>query len=192
MKSWLRSFNIYLLAAGAVLAGGCGSHTLSMKKEYSTLRVYMEGIPGQSQQVLVTRDKIPMCVEGEPFLTEEDVGKAKLVDNPDGTFEIAVTFNDHAALVLDMHTTSNRGKHLIIFSHFPPKGWKGPQGGDSSSVQKPEPGQPRVSAWLCAPVIRRGLSEGQLLFKPDATHDDAERIVRGLNNMVKEFEKVND
>lgn len=188
MKSWLRSFNIYLL--GAVLAGGCDSNHLSMRKEYSTLRVYLEGRAGESSLVQVTRDKIPMYVEAEPFLTEEDLSKARLVDNPDGTYDIQVLFNDHGGVVLDMKTTSNRGRHLIIFSHFPPKGWKEPQGGSASSGANPLPGQPRISGWLSAPLIRNGLSNGSLLFTPDASHEEAERIVRGLNNMVSQLNKM--
>ncbi|MGA2543479.1 MAG: hypothetical protein ABSG78_18165 [Verrucomicrobiota bacterium] len=188
MKSCLRSFNIYLLAAAA-LAGGCSSNHFSMRKEYSTLRVYLEGPPGESSLVYVTRAKTPMYVGAEPFLTEEDVSKARLVDNPDGTFDIQVTFNDHGGLVLDMTTTSNRGRHLVIFSHFPPKGWKQPQESGADSVEKPEPGKPRVAGWLAAPLIRTGLSNGSLKFTPDASHDEAERIVRGLNNMVSDLDK---
>jgi hypothetical protein len=189
MKSCLRSFNIFLLAAGVTLAGGCGLNHLGMKKEHSSLRVYLEGSPAESSLVYVTRAKTPMYVAAEPFLTEEDVSRAKLVDNPDGTFDIQVTFNDHGAIVLDMTTTPNRGKHLIIFSHFPPKGWKQPQDQGGDSVEKPEPGQPRISGWLAAPLIRTGLSNGSLKFTPDATHDEAERIVRGLNNMVSDMDK---
>lgn len=189
MKFWLRSFNIYLLAAAAALASGCGSNFFGMKKEYSTLRVYLEGSPAESSMVYVTRAKTPMYVAAEPFLTEEDVSRAKLVDNPDDTFDIQITFNDHGALVLDMTTTTSRGKHLIIFSHFPPKGWKQPQDTGVDAVAKPEAGQPRVSGWLAAPLIRTGLSNGSLKFTPDATHEEAERIVRGLNNTVADADK---
>jgi len=40
MKTWLRSFNIYLLAAAVVFAGGCSSHSLSPKKDYATLSIF--------------------------------------------------------------------------------------------------------------------------------------------------------
>ena len=190
MKSWLRLFNIYLLAALAALGGGCASSGhLSMKKEYSTLRVYMEGSPRESKTVYVTRARTPMYVKPEPILTEEDVSKATLVDNPDGTFEIQVTFNDHGSIVLDMETTSNRGRHLIIFCHFPPKGWKEPKDKGTDSAEPPAPGQPRVSGWLAAPFIQTGLSNGSLKFTPDASYEEADRIVRGLNNMVSDINK---
>jgi len=190
MKSWLRSFNLYLLAALAALGGGCvSSGHLSMSKEYSTLRVYLEGSPRESPVVYVTRARTPMYISPEPFLTEEEVSHAQLMDNPDGTFEIQVTFNDHGSLLLDMNTTSNRGKHLIIFCHFPPKGWKQPKDTGTDSVEPPKPGQPRISGWLAAPLIRSGLSNGSLKFTPDASHDEADRIVRGLNNMVSDLNK---
>jgi hypothetical protein len=191
MKSWLRSFNIYfyLLAALAVVSGGCSSSGLSMRKEYSTLRVYMEGAPRESPMVYVTRARTLMYIKPEPILTEEDVQKATLADNPDGTFEIQVTFNDHGSLVLDMQTTSNRGKHLIIFSHFPPKGWKEPKDSGTDSAEPPKPGEPRISGWLAAPLIQTGFSNGSLKFTPDASHEEADRIVRGLNNMARDLAK---
>ena len=189
MKSCPRAFNIYLLAALAVLGGGCSSSGLSMRKEYSTLRVYMEGAPRESPMVYVTRARTLMYIKPEPILTEEDVKKATLVDNPDGTFDIQVTFNDEGSIKLDMDTTSNRGKHLIIFCHFPPKGWKEPKNSGTDSSEPPVPGQPRISGWLAAPLIQTGLSNGSLKFTPDASHEEADRIVRGLNNMVSDINK---
>ncbi len=131
----------------------------------------------------------PCTFPPKPFLTEEDISHARLVDNPDGTFEIQVTFNDHGSLLLDMNTSSNRGKHLIIFCHFPPKGWKEPKDTGTDSAEPPKPGQPRISGWLAAPLIQSGLSNGSLKFTPDASHDEADRIVRGLNNMVSDLNK---
>jgi hypothetical protein len=193
MKTWLRSFNIYLLAAGAVLAGGCGSSHLSPRKEYATLSIFLEGRRADSLPVRVGPDQTTMYIAPTAVLTEEDLSKAKLVDNPDGTYDIQLTFDDHGKLVMDMQTTSNQGKHLIIFAKFPPKGWKEPAEGDAPAVEKPLPGQPRMSAWLAAPLIpRNGISSGSLQFAPDASHAEAEQIVRGLNNMVSAMNKMKE
>jgi len=189
MKIWLRSFNIYLLAAGAVLGGGCGSSHLSAKKEYATLSIFMEGRPADSTPVEVGPYQTRMYIVPAAVLTEADLSKAKLVDNPDGTYAIELSFNDHGKLVLDMQTTANPGKHLIIFAKFPPKGWKGPPE-EGAAEGKPPPDQPRLSAWLAAPMIpRNGIANGSLQFAPDATHAEAAQIVRGINNLVAELEK---
>ena len=90
MKFWFRSFNIYLLAAGAVLGSGCGSGHLSANKDYATLSVFLEGRAGNGTLVQVGHDKIPVYVESKPLLTEEDLARAKLVDNPDGTCAVQV------------------------------------------------------------------------------------------------------
>ena len=191
MKSWLRSFNIYLLAAGAVFAGGCSSmHRLNPNKDYATLSVFPEGRPADSLPVQVGWNKTPMYIEAAPILTEDDVSKATLVDHPDGTYEIQLTFTDEAKMLLEMHTIGKQGKHLVIFAKFPPKGWKEPEGGAPATGENAQPGQPRISAWLAAPLIpQNGIANGSLRFAPEASHEEAERIVLGWNNMAKALHK---
>jgi hypothetical protein len=198
MKSRLHSFNIFLLTLLAVVTGGCQAmHMggLDMSQEYSTLRIYLESAKGGSSggnMVLVTRAKIPMYVNPEPFLTEDDLAKATLVDNADGTYDIRVQFNDHGALVLDMNTSSSPGRSLIIFSQWPPRGWSEPKNQKEADAQKTaeaDPAKPRAKGWLSAVLIRKGMTEGSFQFTPDASRQEAERIVRGLNNMVKTINK---
>ena len=38
--------------------------------------------------------------------------------------------------------------------------------------------------WLAAPRISQRIKDGVLVFTPDATREEAERIVRGLNNVA--------
>ena len=189
MTFWFGSFNIYLLAAAAVLGSGCSSGHLSAKKDYATLSVFMEGRAADGTPVEIGPDKTTMYIVPQAVLTEADLSQAKLVDNPNGTYAIELSFDDHGKLVLDMQTTSNPGKHLIVFAKFPPKGWKEPKE-EGAAGGKPPPEQRRISAWLAAPVIpRSGISNGSLQFAPDATHAEAAQIVRGLNNMVAELNK---
>jgi hypothetical protein len=193
MKTWRRSFNIFLLAAGVVLGGGCHSSGLNPNKQYATVSIFMEGRRGESLPVHIGQDPTPIYVAPEALLTEEDLQKATLLDNPDGTYGIQLTFNDHGKLVLDMQTTSNKGKHLVIFAKFPPKGWKEPKEDAAPAVEKPGAGKPRSSAWLAAPLIPgNGLSSGSLLFAPDVSHEEADQIVRGLNNMVAAMNKMDN
>jgi hypothetical protein len=195
MKSWLRSFNIYLLAAGTVIAGGCSSvPRLSANKDYATLSIFMEGRPADSLPVQIGWNKTTIYIEGAvPVLTEEDLGMARLVDNADGSYEVQLTFTDHGEKLLEMNTIGKQGKHLVIFAKYRPKGWKEPEGGAPAAEEKPQPGQPRMIFWLAAPLIpQNGITNGSLRFTPEASHEEAERIVLGLNNMAKARHKVEE
>ncbi|HEY3915627.1 MAG TPA: hypothetical protein VGN61_14160 [Verrucomicrobiae bacterium] len=211
MKSPFRSFNIYLALAAAVIVAGCASSDPSKsKKEQTTFRLYMEGSRhdySSTGVVLVTREKIPFVVEREPFLTEADIKKATLVEDPsgDGSYTIQVTFDDHGVLMLDMMTTANKGKHLIVFSQFPPPGEKQPKvkkknrdSDDDSDDQPPpeaappptDPDKPRESAWLTAVLIRDRNPSGVFRFTPDASHAEGVRIVHGLKNVIAEGRRM--
>jgi hypothetical protein len=208
MKTWFDRFNIYLSIAAVFAANGCASvrHEVThSKKEQTTLRLYLEGSRpdvGNLGKVQVTRQKDIFMVDREPFLTEADVTKAVLVDDPsgDGTFSIQVAFNDHGTLLLDMITTGNKGKHIIVFSQFPIPGQKQPkvqkhkhnENDDDDSPEPPpapppeKPGQPRQSGWLTATLIRNRNSSGIFQFTPDASRDEGARIVRGLKTVIAE------
>jgi hypothetical protein len=195
MKSWLLSFNTYLLAA-ALLGGGCGSNRLSADKQYATVSVFLEGRLTQSVPVRIGPEKATVYIVPDPVVTEADLARASLVDNPDGTYAIQLNFDEHGKLVLDMQTTSNPGRHLVVFAKFPPKGWKAPADakvGATPGDEQPQPGQPRMSAWLAAPMIpRNGISNGLLRFAPDASRAEVGQIVEGLNNFVKALNKGDD
>jgi len=85
--------------------------------------------------------------------------------NTVGGFGIRLQFNRHGALVLDTMTTSHRGQRVAIFAHF------------------------NEARWLAAPLISRRLVNGEFIFTPDATREEAERIVLGLNNVAAELKK---
>jgi hypothetical protein len=215
MKNWPRSFNIYFLLLLLSLTLGCAVERLVSsgghgKKEQSTIRLYLEGQhsdPNGSANVLVTRQKLRYTIERDPFLTEADLSKAMLVDDPsgDGTFAIELAFNDHGTLLLDMMTSANRGRHIIIFSQFPPAGYKTPKehkkkDSDDDLMEVPVPkaepppsdthtNAPRQSAWLTAVLIRERYTSGIFRFTPDATKEESLRIVRGLHNVIAAAKK---
>jgi hypothetical protein len=207
MSTCFRRFNIYFALAAVFLAAGCvAMHDVThSKKEQTTIRLYLEGnsASGGIGKVLVTREKLPFMVEREPFLTESDVTKAVLVEDPsgDGGFSLQVAFNEHGTLMLDMVTTGNKGKHIVVFSQFPIPGQKQPhvkkkkhdETEDDDSAEPPpapppqeKPGDPRRSGWLTAVLIRDRNSSGIFRFTPDASHDEGARIVRGLKNVIAE------
>ncbi len=183
-------FNIYFICLLAALCPAC--HSLgsggSGKKQLATIRLFLE-TPREGSgagTVLVTREKIPMSVERESFLDESDLSKARLIDEADGTFSIELVFDDHGAMLLEVKSIENKGRHIVIFSNFPPPGTKQDQEG---AAPKPEPGKPRVSGWISAVEINGRLSNGTLVFTPDTTREEAKRIVDGLNNVAAKNKK---
>jgi hypothetical protein len=211
MKSRHRSFNIYFALVGlALAAGGCavigqGDKKANPKKEQSTIRLYLEGQTADKTtagMVLVTSNKYPFTVEREPFLDEADLSKASIVNDPDGSYYIQLVFNDHGALLLDMYTASNKGRHIIVFSQFPTPGLKAkkpkkkPADSDDSDLvdttnaELPS-GTTRQSGWLAAVLIRDRISNGLFRFTPDASRAEGDRIVRGLRNVMATGKKKN-
>jgi hypothetical protein len=207
MKRRHPSFNIYFALACLVLAGGCAAfrevkQETNPKKEQSTIRLYLEGQHADRTTtgvVLVSRAKIPFTVERDSFLDEADLDKASIVEDADGTFYIQLQFNDHGTLLLDNYTTSNKGKHIIVFAQFPkpgkhPKAKKkdGPDDSDLVENDNPTtpPGTARESAWLAAVLIKDRIPNGQFRFTPDATRQESNRIVRGLRNIIPRQKKL--
>ncbi len=171
MRIQLLRFNIYLLLLTAfVLGAGCQSSgkKKSNKKEESSLRLYIQTNPDGSDRnapVLIGRGRpFQLNVEKKAFLTEFDIEKAAVLDVLGG-FSISVQFNKQGTWLLEQYTTANKGKQIAIAAEF---------------------GEMR---WLAAPVITQRLGEGLLVFTPDATREEAERIVRGLNKVAEDVKK---
>jgi hypothetical protein len=166
MKIRLTRFNIYLLFLLAVLATACQtSEERRLSKEASTLRVFLASPAEHGSGVAVFRaSPVHFKVEHEPLLTESDLETASVIDQPGG-FSIRAQFNGHGAMVLEGATVAHRNQHLAIESTF---------------------GETR---WLAAPVINRRISNGELVFTPDATREEADRIVRGLTNVVHQIKR---
>lgn len=168
MKIGFWAFNTYLLLF-AVLALGCQTSG-KKKKEYSTLRIHIETNPdgtGHSTPVSIGRsDPFAVNVEKGPFITEYHVENASVIDAMGG-FQIMVQFNRQGTWLLEQYSLASREKRAAIFSNF---------------------GEPR---WLAAPKLLRRNSEGLLVFTPDSTREEADRIVRGLNNLVAQIKKGN-
>lgn len=169
-------FNIYLLVASlALVVGACRSSKPERKEDMlSSLRVNIEvnGAPTDfSTRVPVfRREPVMITIDTDPFLTEANVASAKVVDTVGG-FSLQIEFDHEGALLLENYTTANPGRRMAIFSTF--------------GKQKDQ------SRWLAAPMINRRITNGILLFTPDASREEAERIALGLNNVAKKNEKKN-
>jgi hypothetical protein len=166
-------FNIYLLPLlAAALLCGCRTHQNSPEKQVATFRVHLEATaddPSHTAKAQIYRaSPVELNIEKDPFLTEAQVASARVV-NALGGFDLRIQLDQEGTWLLQNYSASNPGKHYAIFTQFGEKG--------------------RESRWLAAPMFSRLMSDGVLQFTPDASHEEAEQIALGLNNMAKKFQK---
>lgn len=168
MKLLRNAINPFLagacLIAVLALAVGCASSEEKQKrKEASSLRLFLEQEfdPGDKTTLVPVYRANPELVRIEkvPFLDEGHLTNADVVDVVGG-FAIVVTFDFHGTLVLENISNSFRGRRIAVYSMF------------------------TDGRWLAAPVIGGRITDGRLVFTPDCTREEAERIVRGLNNVA--------
>jgi hypothetical protein len=172
MKSRSSVFNGFLaLSALAFAAGCCTSEECKRSKEMSTLRVHLESDRGSHDRAsaisVIRSSPVKINIDREPILHEGNVVAARLVDEDGGLFSIEIQWDRRGSWALERTTVSYRSRRLAVFSDF---------GKDAR--------------WLAAYVIQAKNGSGRLTFTPDATHEEAERIVRGLNNYAKQQESA--
>ena len=167
MKIGFWAFNTYLLLLAAAMLG-CQSP--AAKKDYSTLRMYIETNPdgtSHNEAVKIGRsDPFQVNIEKVPFITEYQVETASVIESMGG-FQIMLQFNRQGSWLIEQYSLASREKRAVIMSSFP---------------------DPR---WLAAPKLTRRIADGVLVFTPDCTREEADRIVLGLNNIVKQIKKGN-
>ena len=171
MKLWTRQFNIYLMLA-ATLALFCGCQTSKKDTPVSALRIHIEINPdsaGTSKTIPIVRsDPVPVTIAQEPVLTEVNIVTARVFDTPGG-FAIEVRFDETASWILEQYSAANSGLHFAIFGQW----------GDKLANGR----------WLAAPLITRRIANGVLAFTPDASREEADQLVLGLNNVAKKSRK---
>lgn len=163
-------FNIYLLLALTIgIATGCKSSKPKdpnkyTKKDEASLRLYLEVNPDGSESngpISVGRQSpFELNVQKIPFVTEFQIEKAAVVDVLGG-FSISIQYDKQGSMLLEQYTTGSKGKHMAISAEF---------------------GQLR---WIAAPVITQRIGDGLLVFTPDTSREEAERIVSGLNRVAE-------
>ncbi|MGC8829236.1 MAG: SecDF P1 head subdomain-containing protein [Verrucomicrobiia bacterium] len=136
----------------------------SMWKDATQISFHVEMNPDGSdrcvQAKIYRNNPITLVVDRSPVLHEGFIERADVIDFM-GTYAIRIKFDRTGTLLLDNVTTSNKGRHLAIFCYF------------------------TDARWIGAPLITQRISDGVFVFTPDATRDETERIVRGLNNVAK-------
>jgi preprotein translocase subunit SecD len=175
MKIRLAAFNIYLCGMGCVLLAlaGCTSPLTYDSEEKDTarqitlLRMHVEELPDplkRTIEVPVFRSRpVLVTVNRSPFLTEANVISAEIVDEPGG-FSIQIEFERQGRWLLDKYTAQYYQRRIAVFAAF---------------------GEDR---WLAAPKIQQVISDGKFRFTPDASREEAIRIVRGLKNLAKQMD----
>lgn len=165
-------FNIYsqlvALLLALALGAGCKSGKEKDPNKYSkrdeaSLRFHLEvNRDGQENNGPITvgrQSPFELNVEKRPFLTEFQIEKASVVDDVGG-FAISVQFDKQGTFLLEQYTTGHKGRRIGIMAEF---------------------GQVR---WIAAPVINKRVGDGLFVFTPDASREEAERIVSGLNRIA--------
>jgi preprotein translocase subunit SecD len=172
----LNRFNLYLLTAALlVVFCGCQSAEKKRKKQTAVFRVHIEGRAEETTRTLVVpiyrSAPMNMAVVRSPFITEEKVKHAEVIDTPGG-YQLKIELDRQGTYLLEQYTAANREKHLAIFCNFASL--------TNLSIH--------VDRWLAAPKITQRISNGILSFTPDADREEAEHIANSLNNVAKKLQ----
>ena len=166
-RAWL-GFLVLTLAA----AVGCKSTDTKEKpakpdKEASTLRLHIEendiGL-GVGKIEVFRANPMKVIVQKTPFVDEGDIARATLVDSPYGGHLIKIEYTSRGKMALQLGTAPHPGRRVAVWCRW------------------------TEGRWLAAPVIQHGLEDGVFIFTPDCSREEAERIVRGLNNVAIKLE----
>lgn len=164
MKICRITFNIYLLALAGMALGGCATAGSGSGKKVSTLRFHYVINPDGTERCLpiavFRASPMKLHIDRSPFLHEGHIKKATVTDHL-GSYGIQVEFDHKGSLILDSVTVAERARRIAIYSDF------------------------GESRWLTAPLLTHRITNGVFNFTPDASREEAERIVNGLNYLAK-------
>lgn len=176
-----KRINIYLTLILAVVLTACASTGKDKKqkvvldkkgKEKSFLRLHIQEDPDATERTAIVSiyraNPVQISVHKEPFLDQGNLVKASVVDDVGG-FAIKLEFNRQGRWLLENQTSAYKGRQIVIAALF----------GDT----------PDKLRWLAAPYITQPIGSGVLRFTPDASREEAERIVLGLNNVIADVKK---
>lgn len=184
MKKAPTAFNHFLLVlATGLLAGGCVTtpdypaaeqraatvkekkkpEKKPDKKEATIIRIYLEKNQveeGRTQTVSVYRDNpITVNFDLSPVLYEAHIAGAVVVPTEEGA-AIRIQLTPEGAHLLDSLSVFERGKRLGVAARW------------------------TEGRWLGAPRLVRRISDGSIVFIPDAAPVELEHIVNGINNLA--------
>ena len=176
MKIRPAPFKIYLLVFLGLAWGGWGCQTDSSqkkapKKGFSALSLHIEinadGTDKNSTVMVGRQTPFPVNVNKAAFLETSHLARASLVDDGMGGFVFRIQFNRQGTWLLEQYTVQNKGRHIAVFAQL------------------------EDFRWIAAPLITKRISDGVFIFTPDASREDAEKLVLGLNKMIKKLRSRN-
>jgi hypothetical protein len=175
-----KRFNLYLcllLAVAAVF--GCKGPEYARKHSLSTIRFHLEATRDEYARAakvpILRQNPVWIVINREPFLTEENVKKATVIEDQGG-FAIKLELDKQGSMLLDQISAGNRGRHYAIFCQFL-----------ADAAKKKEEGR-----WVAAPMFSLPMTNGIVQFTPDSTREEADFMVLGLNHMAKEKGTTDD
>lgn len=162
-------FNIYLLLLTALWSvTGCQSPETKRQNQLATLRAHIEvsrTSPGQPLEISVLRAApINLYVERNPFLNENHVATAEVVETPGG-FKLTLRLNRQGQWLLEQYTAANPNRRVAIRSQW---------GAEPETRDR----------WIAAPLFNQRVKDGVLTFTPDTSREEADEIAIGLNNLA--------
>lgn len=168
MKNQRWTFNIILFLL-TVLLTGCQS-ARNKKKEAAFLRFHLEtnqdGTKHNAPVPVYRASPVYINVERNAALDEGFIRKAEVVDvDEHGGFALKLVFDETGTQRLDYLTTANKGRRLAVHARW------------------------TEDRWLAAPLITKRIANGVFIFTPDASRDEVNRIVAGLENVIKKLGK---
>ncbi|MFM7102508.1 MAG: SecDF P1 head subdomain-containing protein [Verrucomicrobiota bacterium] len=167
-------FNLFLWLGLGLVVAACASTpeekaarkaAKEREKQASSLRLHLQTAPetmGSGKVRVLRSEPVTLNVEKDAFVDEGFIKRAQVVETVGG-HAIRVEFTDRGALRLQMATANHPGQQVAVWARW------------------------TEGRWLAAPVIRRAIENGIFQFTPDATREEADRIVLGLNNVALEL-----
>ncbi len=171
-------FNSYLLVLVAACLAACETTqpggAPKGAKGVATLRIHLEthsdplGLSRQITVGTVGREEAQTFLVTAPMISEETLVAARLWEGNADQFAIHLQFDREGQRILEMLSMSYRGKRLAIMSQFP------------------------EARWIGTVRMDRRIADGTLLFRPEATREEAEQIVHLLNGTVAKLKKYKE
>ena len=168
-------FNLYLTIA--LVLCGCQSPQSKTEQQLSTIRVHLEATrdtPDRTDTINIIRSQpIELKIEKRAFVDEASIAGAELIENVGGYY-IRVEFDRGGGMLLEQYSSANVGRRLAIFSQF----------------VCPTNAELNEARWIAAPKITQRIGDKSLTFTPDASREEAEQIVLGLQNIARKREEA--
>jgi hypothetical protein len=168
MSFCTRRFNLYLALVLVLPLCSCSWFHKKQKEKAAAIRIHTEArasVPGQTQTISLMRAMpVEVTVDVEPVVTEGNVLAARLIES-EGGYAVLVRFDESGGWALEQATSRYPGKHLVIFGQWGEKVSEG--------------------RFLAAPLITRRNATAEISFTPDASREEMQEFVDGLNNLSR-------